>query len=204
MLNNNDISNAKKILFNISFSSNTIGEEGNELRMDEVNYMTEFMKQFGDDIEVIWGTAIDESLKGKVKFTVLATGFDLNDIPEIRSKRDEQHLLKSEDEIIKEEEILRQKERERELMAKYYGRKTEDRRPARRPTYNLAILTVGELDDDAIITLLEENPAYNRDARLLARARSRSGGSLNTSTTRTDIPPVGKPSGRPRISFRMG
>jgi cell division protein ftsZ len=204
LLNNNDISNAKKILFNISFSSNTIGEEGNELRMDEVNYMTEFMKQFGDDIEVIWGTAIDESLKGKVKFTVLATGFDLNDIPEIRSKRDEQHLLKSEDEIIKEEEILRQKERERELMAKYYGRKTEDRRPARRPTYNLAILTVGELDDDAIITLLEENPAYNRDARLLARARSRSGGTLNTSTTRTDIPPVGKSSGRPRISFRMG
>ena len=89
-------------------------------------------------------------------------------------------------------------------MAKYYGRKTEDRRPARRPTYNLAILTVGELDDDAIITLLEENPAYNRDARLLARARSRNGGTLNTSSTRTDIPPVGKPSGRPRISFRMG
>ena len=176
--------------------------------MDEVKYMTEFMKQFGEDIEVIWGTAIDESLKGKVKFTVLATGFDLNDIPEIRNKRDEQHLLKSEDEIIREEEILRRKERERELMAKYYGRKSDDRRPVRKPNYSIAILTVGELDDDAIITLLEEYPTYNRDARLLARARSRGGmhgggATSSPSATRTELPPSGK-TDRPRISFRMG
>ena len=202
LLNNNDISNAKKILFNISFSSNTIGEEGNELRMDEVNYMTEFMKQFGDEIEVIWGTALDESLKGKVKFTVLATGFDLNDIPEIRSNREEQHLIKSEDEIIKEEELLRKKERERELMAKYYGKKSEERRPVHRPTYSVAILTVGELDDDAIITLLEEHPTYNRDARLLARARNHNS-TQTTTTSRAELPRASK-TGRPRISFRMG
>ena len=53
LLNNNEISNAKKILFNISFSSNTQEADSNELRMDEVRYMTEFMKQFGKDIEVI-------------------------------------------------------------------------------------------------------------------------------------------------------
>ena len=69
LLNNNDVFNAKKILFNVSF-----GEEA-ELRMEEMNDVHDFMSRFGRDIEVIWGTAIDNTLGTKVKMTILATGF---------------------------------------------------------------------------------------------------------------------------------
>ncbi len=200
LLNNNDISNAKKILFNISFSSNAEGEEGNELRMDEVKYMTEFMKQFGEDLEVIWGTAIDESLKGKVKFTVLATGFDLDDIPEIKDIHDERRALMSEAEIIEHEERLRTKEKEKELMEKYYGKKSGSKRvPHKVMNASIAVLNANELDDDAIITLLEEYPTYNRDPKLLIRARTKNTGSRNIDT------PDAVPSqqGKTKISFKI-
>ena len=120
--------------------------------MDEVRYMTEFMKQFGEDIEVIWGTAIDESLKGKVKFTVLATGFDLESIPEIKDIHDSQRTRMSEAEIMEEEARLRTKEREKELIAKYYGKKLGSKRiPHKVMNASIAVLTANELDDDAII-----------------------------------------------------
>ena len=77
LLNNNDVFNAKKILFNVSF-----GEEA-ELRMEEMNDVHDFMSRFGRDIEVIWGTAIDNTLGTKVKMTILATGFGMEDIPQI-------------------------------------------------------------------------------------------------------------------------
>lgn len=201
LLNNNEISNAKKILFNISFSSNTQEADGNELRMDEVRYMTEFMKQFGEDIEVIWGTAIDESLKGKVKFTVLATGFDLESIPEIKDIHDSQRARMSEAEIMEEEERLRTKEREKELIAKYYGKKSGSKRiPHKVMHASIAVLTANELDDDAIITLLEENPTYSRDPKLLLRARSKNAGEHHTQAPEGQTPQPGKP----KISFRIG
>ena len=201
LLNNNDISNAKKILFNISFSSNTQEADGNELRMDEVRYMTEFMKQFGEDIEVIWGTAIDESLKGKVKFTVLATGFDLESIPEIKDIHDSQRARMSEAEIMEEEERLRTKEREKELIEKYYGKKQGSKRVPHKVMHaSIAVLAANELDDDVIITLLEENPTYSRDPKLLLRARSKNTGEHQGHTPETQTPQPGKP----KISFRIG
>jgi cell division protein FtsZ len=71
LLNNDNVFNAKKILFNISSSKEA------KLAIEELDYLKEFMAGFGDDIEVIFGTALDDSLEKKIKFTVLATGFDL-------------------------------------------------------------------------------------------------------------------------------
>ena len=75
LLNNNDIFNSKKILFNISFSTKS------ELMMEEMNEVHDFMSKFGKDVETKWGLYIDESLENKVKFTVLATGFGIKDVP---------------------------------------------------------------------------------------------------------------------------
>ena len=75
LLNNNDIFNSKKILFNISFSTKS------ELMMEEMNEVHDFMSKFGKDVETKWGLYIDESLEEQVKFTVLATGFGIKDVP---------------------------------------------------------------------------------------------------------------------------
>jgi len=71
LLNNNDVSNAKKILFNI-YSS-----EESPLIIEEMEAVTSFMEHFNSEIEVIWGTSIDNELGNKIKITLLAIGFRL-------------------------------------------------------------------------------------------------------------------------------
>lgn len=98
LLNNNDIFNSKRILFNISYSAN------NDLMMEEMNELHEFMSRFGEDVETKWGLYIDDSLDKKVKFTILATGFGVRDVPgmDVRISAEEQRRLEEEQEKNKE------------------------------------------------------------------------------------------------------
>jgi cell division protein FtsZ len=115
LLNNNDIFNAKKILFNVSFCEDT------ELRMEEMNDVHDFMSRFGRDIEVIWGTTLDNTLGNKVKITILATGFGVEDIPQIADRRRAENSRMSEEELRQEEDRLRKEQEEKDLIDKYYG-----------------------------------------------------------------------------------
>lgn len=201
LLSNNDVKNAKKILFNVYFS------EEAELRMEEMNDVHNFMSEFNRDIEVIWGTAVDNSLGNKVKMTILATGFTMDDIPQIADKRRAEAAQMTEEELRREEERIQKEQKERELIGKYYGISAQkaghfvSRAKA-------VVLTTDELDDDAFIALLEDNPTYNRDPKLVARARSKAAGAEVSAATanvtkpkssRSESTPSG---GKNKISFR--
>lgn len=203
LLNNNDVFNAKKILFNVSF-----GEEA-ELRMEEMNDVHDFMSRFGRDIEVIWGTAIDNTLGTKVKMTILATGFGMEDIPQIAEKRQIEQGRMTEEELRLEEERLNKERAEKDLIDKYYGASGQRmRRVAARA--KAVVLNQDELDDDALIALIEDNPTYNRDPKVIARARSKVMGDeipVSSSATTTPLAPRSegkKPDtgGKQVISFR--
>ena len=203
LLNNNDVFNAKKILFNVSF-----GEEA-ELRMEEMNDVHDFMSRFGRDIEVIWGTAIDNTLGTKVKMTILATGFGMEDIPQIAEKRQIEQGRMTEEELRLEEERLNKERAEKDLIDKYYGASGQRmRRVAARA--KAVVLNQDELDDDALIALIEVNPTYNRDPKVIARARSKVMGDeipVSSSVTTTPSAPRSegkKPDtgGKQVISFR--
>lgn len=203
LLNNNDVFNAKKILFNVSF-----GEEA-ELRMEEMNDVHDFMSRFGRDIEVIWGTAIDNTLGTKVKMTILATGFGMEDIPQIAEKRQIEQGRMTEEELRLEEERLNKERAEKDLIDKYYGASGQRmRRVAARA--KAVVLNQDELDDDALIALIEDNPTYNRDPKVIARARSKVMGDeipVSSSVTTTPSAPRSegkKPDtgGKQVISFR--
>lgn len=114
LLSNNDVKNAKKILFNVYFS------EEAELRMEEMNDVHNFMSEFNRDIEVIWGTAVDNTLGNKVKMTILATGFTMDDIPLIADKRRNEAAQMTEEELRLEEERIEKERKERDLIGKYY------------------------------------------------------------------------------------
>ena len=203
LLNNNDVFNAKKILFNVSF-----GEDA-ELRMEEMNDVHDFMSRFGRDIEVIWGTAVDNSLGDKVKMTILATGFGMEDIPQIADKRHAESARMTEEELRVEEERIKKEQGEKELIDKYYGASGQRmRRVAARA--KAVVLNQEELDDDALIALIEDNPTYNRDPNLIARARSKvsvedtptssvSSSAASRSDNNNNKPNTG---GKPTISFR--
>ena len=190
LLNNNDVFNAKKILFNVSF-----GEEA-ELRMEEMNDVHDFMSRFGRDIEVIWGTAIDNTLGTKVKMTILATGFGMEDIPQIAEKRQIEQGRMTEEEVRLEEERLNKERAEKDLIDKYYGASGQRmRRVAARA--KAVVLNQDELDDDALIALIEDNPTYNRDPKVIARARSKvMGDEIPVSSSATTTPSAPRSEGK--------
>ena len=72
----------------------------------------EFMSKFREGVEVIWGVAIDNSLDTKVKITVLATGFGVEDVPGM----DSLHAARSQEE---EERQLQLEEEKREEQRTY-------------------------------------------------------------------------------------
>lgn len=157
LLNNNDVFDAKKILFNIY-----AGEE-HPLIVEEMEAVADFMKRFGPEIEVIWGTATEKDLGDRIKITLLATGFGMSSIPGI-----EDHIQElSEEEQREEEQRLRQEEEEKRrinvMIEQHYGKdgvKTMETRSFFVP--RPLILSTDELDDDKIVEALENTPVFKR------------------------------------------
>lgn len=158
LLNNNDVFNAKKILINISCS------EEHPLMMEEMNALHDFMGKFSRDIDVIWGSAIEEELDEKVKVTLLATGFTIDDVPGI----EEQNNIRSKAEEIEaevlQEEQRKNREEEERLVSKYYGTMAVEMLTDSDSGTQPYILSVEELDDDKIIEALDKTPVFKRSA----------------------------------------
>jgi len=77
LLNNNDISGAKNLLLNISSGTS-------EASMDEIGFINDYVQdRAGNTADLIWGSSDDPSLGEKIAVTLIATGFDTNDIPEV-------------------------------------------------------------------------------------------------------------------------
>lgn len=190
LLNNNDIFDAKKILFNVSFSGDS------ELLMEEMNDVHDFMSRFGREIEVIWGTAIDDTLEDRVKMTILATGFGMSDIPEIAEKRRKDSFYMSEEDKRREDEQIKKEEQERELIKKYYG--SSGQKMGRSSRSKPVVLSFDEMDDDTLIAILEDNPAYNRDPKLVARVRAKNAGEFAAEEEYTAEEETDKKSDKPK------
>ena len=76
LLNSNDITGAKSILVNIAS-----GSGGNELTMDELGQITDYMYEVSsEDALIIRGLSQDDSLGEEISVTVIATGFPSNSI----------------------------------------------------------------------------------------------------------------------------
>lgn len=194
LLNNNDIFDAKRILFNIYFS------EEAKLGMDEMADVHNFMARFRTKFRVKWGFGYDNSLGKQIKITILATGFGLNDIPEIAKHRRVESDLRSKEEEELEMARLAKEEEERKLLEKY-GYKLN----RIRPKAEVVVLTAEELDDDNLITVLEENPTYNRDMKKITQLRKgQQSEATQTSAATSSVNPGKKPNngGKTVISFR--
>ncbi|MDL2221669.1 cell division protein FtsZ [Parabacteroides sp. OttesenSCG-928-N08] len=189
LLSNNDVKHAKKILFNIYFSKEA------EMQMEEMNEVDIFMKEFNRDIDVIWGTAIDETLGNQIKITVLATGFTVDNIPQIVDKHRRDAAALTEEELRQQEESLQREQRNKALIDTYYGTLAGNiGQFSYRPVP--FIFTLNELDEDTIIAKLEEQPAYQRDAKAIRKRKKTADVSVEvnapteqTPTTHTPQPP---------------
>ena len=158
LLNNNDIFNSKKVLFNISYSSNS------DLMMEEMNEVHEFMSRFGKDVETKWGLYIDDNLEDKVKFTILATGFGIKDVPGMNNKL-------SAEEQKRQEELEEEEQKKVERRDDFYPGSYKNNR--KKGNYKIYIFTQEDLDNDDIISMVETTPTYKRSKAVLESIQSR-------------------------------
>lgn len=161
LLRNTDIFGSKKLLFNLYFSR----EADQPFNMEETKEINAFVSNIDSQVDVIWGVAFDESLGNKVKFTILAAGFDVTvsdinnstvtlgavqpPVVDVTVSTDTQNRLVKEYGAGKIDEIVRTKNEQRYI-----------------------ILRPEQLDEDNVIEALEQNPAYNRDRRVIDSVKS--------------------------------
>ena len=128
------------------------------------------MSKFREGVEVIWGVAIDNSLETKVKITVLATGFGVEDVPGM----DSLHAARSQEEEERQLQLEEEKEKNKERIRKAYGESDQRHRQqelTQTPPHYL--FNTEDLDNDDIIAMVEDSPTYQRDKTTLTKIRTK-------------------------------
>ena len=72
---NSDVRGATRLLLQIYTTKE------NALIMSEIDQIHAFVSEIGEDVEVQWGASIDETLEENVRVTIIATGFEVSNIP---------------------------------------------------------------------------------------------------------------------------
>ena len=177
LLNDNDVFNSKKILLSISFCGQKDGKDS--LMMEEMNDVNDFMAKFGD-FEIKWGLATDPELGEKVKVTILATGFGIENI-DIMHGHARRHTQEEAKRIAEEQE----KEAERqERRQRYYGNEGNNlkyKRPA-----HIYLFHAEDLDNENVIAKVETSPTYKRTKEILESIHNQSVGVEKVEETSTD------------------
>ena len=177
LLNDNDVFNSKKILLSISFCGQKDGKDS--LMMEEMNDVNDFMAKFGD-FEIKWGLATDPELGKKVKVTILATGFGIENI-DIMHGHARRHTQEEAKRIAEEQE----KEAERqERRQRYYGNDGNNlkyKRPA-----HIYLFHAEDLDNDNVIAKVETSPTYKRTKEILESIHNQSVGVEQTEENSSD------------------
>ena len=168
LLNDNDVFNSKKILLSISFAGTKDGKDS--LMMEEMNDVNEFMAKFGD-FEIKWGLATDPELGKRVKVTILATGFGIENVDGMSSHRQRHNTQEEATRIAAEQEAEAKRIDRRN---RYYGGDSQTRRYKRRP--HIYLFRPEDLDNDDVISAVEQTPTYKRTRDILDSIYSQASG----------------------------
>ena len=177
LLNTNDVSGASKILLSLYCSTT------DQIRMEEVEQIHEFMSKVGENVQVIWGASFDDELKENVKITLIATGFDVSDIPGMPPKIAKAHThkpvmsaeasrffdapkkeIESEPELTEEEETEVQKNADTEKAFEQYYVNSLKNEPELEIELEpeMPVFTLDDLEDETTFKKVENIPAWKR------------------------------------------
>lgn len=168
LLNDNDVYNSQRILLSIAFSSEN-GTDG--LAMEEMNEINNFMSRFGSNFELKWGIAIDNTLEKKVKITILATGFGLDDLEDVASYHSRLDKARAKEEAQKKAE-QEEADAERSNRREIYYRDNGDKLTKARP--HIYLFSQDDLDNEDVILDVESIPTFNRTKPMLNEIKKKS------------------------------
>lgn len=168
LLNDNDVYNSQKILLSIAFSSEN-GTDG--LAMEEMNEISNFMSHFGSKFELKWGIAIDNTLEKKVKITILATGFGLDDLEDVASYHSRLDKARAKEEAQKKAEQEEADAERSNRRDRYYG---NDGDKLTKPRPHIYLFSQDDLDNEDVILDVESIPTFNRTKPMLNEIKKKS------------------------------
>jgi cell division protein FtsZ len=116
------------------------------------------MERFGNDVDVIWGCTIDDTLGEKVKVTLLATGFNI----------DSSILTRTTTQAPQPTVVVRP---ESDIISEVYGTSAEDRVFIENVRSSYILFSMEEMDDDAFIEKVMKTPAYSRPSNFKQQLR---------------------------------
>ena len=183
LLNDNDIFNSKKILLSINFCNEKNDKSG--LMMEEMNDVNDFMAKFGNDFEIKWGIAIDPELGKRVKVTILATGFGIENVDGMNSHLGRKHTQEEANRIAEEEEKAAERLDRRN---RYYGKDSNNTQYKRRP--HIFLFRPEDLDNEDVILAVENTPTYKRTRQMLEEIRNQADGAKSVESSRDSGEPV--------------
>lgn len=179
LLNTNDVSGASKVLLSLYCSTT------NQIKMEEVQQIHDFMNKVGDNVQVIWGATFDDSLGDNVKITIIATGYDVSDIPGMPTSAIKNNAKISPapqpknnviqdvasamqnfaPEKVETDEKHEEEDEIKKAMNQYYGKKQPEVMEPQLPLDeedDLPVISLDDLEDDNELKKLENIPAWMR------------------------------------------
>lgn len=160
LLKRHDINSSQRLLLKFVCSK----DSENPIRAEEISEITNFTNQLPKTVMVKWGIGDDPSLGDKVKFTVLASGFDLHiiddDIRPEEGEKDKPFVIKWDSE--KDEETRSKEEISKtEKLSEAYGATTIKKHKRNAAKLKYAVLKPEQFDNMEVISMLERVPAIN-------------------------------------------
>ena len=152
LLCDTDIMSAKELLFAFYISHDIEPS----FRVSEATEANRLVEEINKHVHIKFGWGYDDSLGNKIKFTILASGFDVSvetggsRIDIIEGRKTEQPDTPSGVDT---------------RIAAAYGKDKVEDFTRRQETQNYFVLTPEQLDDDDAIEMVERSPAFKRDKR---------------------------------------
>lgn len=160
-----DVYTSKRLLFAFYFSR-TIDPP---YTAAESNEITQFIRDMNLEVNVIWGYGYDDTLGNQVKFTLLASGFDITVNGSVVAKGGEPtQVIKGAD---TPDAGPTDASMDEKLIQNYGTEKLDDLR-RKKETENYIILEAEQLDSDEAIEALERTPAFLRGKRAAASVKT--------------------------------
>ena len=157
LLRDSDIYSSKRLLFSLYYSPDMeppyLATESKEI--------TNFIQKLNLDLEVIWGMGMDPTLGNQVRFTILASGFDItvNETGDMTIPGNSTDAPRVETQA-KANDPGKDKDIER-----YYGTDKIGEMHRQKEIQKYIILNPDDMDSDEVIDRLERTPAFLRDKR---------------------------------------
>ncbi len=154
LLRYHDIFSAKTMLFNIYYNPNST----NPLKANELNEISQFMANFTNELDNIVGRTEDPELGDEVKITVLAAGFD--------SALSSGNTMKPRQPHTVVEEPDNGTTNLDDTISVLYGDDKTKSFNQSRDAAQYVILSQDDINNDDLLDILRDAPAYKRDAQV--------------------------------------